>query len=392
MYLRVSINYYPSIFCLPKKPAFVQQACIFAPKIRNMTKIHNFSAGPAILPQSVMREAGAACVNFKDMGLSVLEISHRSPQFSAVMEEAEALVRELLEVSDDYGVLFLQGGASSQFFMAPMNILGANETAAYVETGTWATKAIKEAKKFGHVVNVASSKDDNFTHIPKEFELPSNCKYLHITSNNTVRGTQYAELPKVDVPLVCDASSDIFSRPMNINDYDVIYAGAQKNMGPAGVTLVIVRKDALGKIDRDIPTMLDYRTHVEKDSAFNTPPVFPIYVSMLNMRWVKEHGGVAAMEKRNAEKAKTMYAAIDESPLFSCPNADEDRSRMSAVFTLSRPELESEFLAACKAANCHGVKGHRSVGGFRASMYNAMDLESVEVLTQVMKTFTAKHS
>ncbi|MEM1328107.1 MAG: 3-phosphoserine/phosphohydroxythreonine transaminase [Bacteroidota bacterium] len=357
-----------------------------------MTKIHNFSAGPAILPQSVMKEAGAACVNFQDMGLSILEISHRSPQFSAVLEEAEALVRELLNVGDDYGVLFLQGGASSQFFMAPMNLLGTNDTAAYIETGTWATKAIKEAKKFGQVANVASSKEDNFTHIPKEFELPDSCKYLHITSNNTVRGTQYAEIPNVAMPLVCDASSDIFSRPMDVSKFDIIYAGAQKNMGPAGVTLVIARKDALGKIERDIPTMLDYRTHIEKGSAFNTPPVFPIYVSMLNLRWVKENGGVAAMEKHNAEKARLMYQAIDESPLFSCPNADEDRSTMSAVFVMNKPELEADFLAACKAANCSGVKGHRSVGGFRASMYNAMNVDSVEVLTGVMREFTAKHA
>lgn len=352
-------------------------------------QIHNFSAGPAILPKSVMAEAAQACVDFQGMGLSILEISHRSAAFKAVMEEAEDLARTLLDIGDDYGVLFLQGGASSQFFMSAMNLLGSDETAAYVDTGTWSTKAIKEAQKFGRVVAVASSKEKAFTYIPKDYEIPAESKYLHITSNNTVRGTQYASFPEVDIPLVCDASSDIFSRPMDVSKFGIIYAGAQKNMGPAGVTLVIVKKDMLGKIARDIPTMLDYRTHIEKGSAFNTPPVFPIYVSMLNLRWVKAQGGVKVMEERNAAKAKLIYDAIDESPLFECPNADEDRSIMNAVFVIKDKALEADFLKACTAANCSGVKGHRSVGGFRASMYNAMDIASVEVLAQVMRDFTA---
>ncbi|MEM9888389.1 MAG: 3-phosphoserine/phosphohydroxythreonine transaminase [Bacteroidota bacterium] len=355
-------------------------------------QVHNFSAGPAILPKSVMEAAAQACVNFQEMGLSLLEISHRSAAFKAVLEEAEALVRALLDVKEDYGVLFLQGGASSQFFMAAMNLLGTDETAAYVDTGTWSTKAIKEAKKFGGVDMVASSKEKSYTYIPKDYSIAEGTKYLHITSNNTVRGTQYASFPDVNIPIVSDASSDIFSRPIDISKFGLIYAGAQKNMGPAGVTLVIVKKDLLGRINRDIPTMLDYRTHIEKDSAFNTPPVFPLYVSMLNMRWVKAQGGVTAMAERNAAKAKLMYEAIDASPLFECPNAEEDRSVMNAVFVIKNKELEADFLAACQAAHCNGVKGHRSVGGFRASMYNAMGIESVEVLVEVMKTFTAKHA
>jgi len=353
-------------------------------------QIHNFSAGPAILPKSVMAEAGRACVDFKGKGLSILEISHRSAEFKPVLEEAEALTRELLSISDDYGVLFLQGGASSQFFMAAMNLLDSNETAAYVDTGALSTKAIKEAKMFGDVEVVASSKDKNYTYIPKEYELPSNTKYLHITSNNTVRGTQYANFPDVNVPLVCDSSSDIFSRELDLQKFGLIYAGAQKNMGPAGTALVIVKKDLLGKLERQIPTMLDYRTHIEKGSSFNTPPVFPIYVSMLNLRWVKVQGGVTAMVERNAAKSKLIYEAIDGSPLFDCPNEVEDRSIMNAVFVIKNPDLEADFLAACKAANCSGVKGHRSVGGFRASMYNAMGIESVQALVEVMNDFSQR--
>ncbi|MEM8527338.1 MAG: 3-phosphoserine/phosphohydroxythreonine transaminase [Bacteroidota bacterium] len=354
-------------------------------------QVHNFSAGPAILPKSVMAEAGQACVDFKGTGLSILEISHRSAEFKPVLEEAEALTRELLSIGDDYGVLFLQGGASSQFFMAAMNLLGSGETAAYVDTGAWSTKAIKEAKLFGEVDMVASSKDKNYTYIPKNYTLTDKTKYLHITSNNTVRGTQFAEFPDVNVPLVSDSSSDIFSREIDLQKFGLIYAGAQKNMGPAGTALVIVKKDLLGKLERQIPTMLDYRTHVEKGSAFNTPPVFPIYVSMLNLRWVKAQGGVKAMAERNAAKAKLVYEAIDASPLFDCPNAVEDRSVMNAVFTINNPDLEADFMAACKTANCSGVKGHRSVGGFRASMYNAMGMESVEALVEVMKDFSTKH-
>lgn len=350
-------------------------------------KIHNFSSGPAILPAAVMQEAANACVEFQGMGLSILEISHRSTQFVEVLEEAESLVRELLAIGDDYGVLFLTGGASSQFYMAAMNLLGSDEIAAYVDTGRWSENAIKEAGLFGKIQVAASSKDKNYSYIPKDFDIPKPAKYLHITSNNTVRGSQYHQLPTTDLPIVADASSDIFTQSLDLDRYGLIYAGAQKNIGPAGTTLVIVKKALLGKIDRDIPTMLDYRTHIKKGSSFNTPPVFPIYVSMLNLRWVKAEGGVTEMEKRMQAKAALMYAAIDRNPLFECPIAVEDRSLLNAVFILKDESLTEKFLASCKDAGCSGVKGHRSVGGFRASMYNAMDISSVQVLVNVMDEF-----
>ncbi|MEM6965244.1 MAG: 3-phosphoserine/phosphohydroxythreonine transaminase [Bacteroidota bacterium] len=354
-------------------------------------KKHNFFAGPAILPASVLKQATAATEDFAGMGLSVLEISHRSKQFAAVMDEAASLAKELLGLSDDYAALFLTGGASSQFFMAPMNLLSQTGTACYVDTGSWSTKAIKEAKLFGTVNVVASSKEKNFTYIPKGFEIPSDATYLHLTSNNTVRGTQYQVFPETNVPFVCDMSSDIFSRPIDVNRFGLIYAGAQKNMGPAGTTLVIVRKDLLGRVERAIPTMLDYNTHIEKGSAFNTPPVFPIYVSMLTMRWVKEQGGVAAMAAKNEAKAKLIYDEIDANPFFRGTTAVEDRSLMNATFVMNDPEMEGLFLEACTEADCVGVKGHRSVGGFRASMYNAMDKESVQVLVDVMRDFAIKY-
>jgi phosphoserine aminotransferase len=357
-------------------------------------KKHNFSAGPAILPAEVMSEAAEAVRDFNGSGLSILEISHRAAGFVAVLEEAEALVRELLHVSDDYAVLFLTGGASSQFFMAPLNLLNSNEQAAYLNTGSWSTKAIKEAKLYGQIEEIASSKDKNFAYLPKEYTVPAAAKYLHITSNNTIFGTQYQEFPTTDKPLVADMSSDIFSRPLDIDRFALIYAGAQKNMGPAGVTLVIVRKDLLGKVDRPIPTMLDYRTHIAKGSSFNTPPVFPIYVSMLTLRWVKAQGGVEAMVPINEAKAKLIYDEIDRNPLFRGTVLDHaDRSLMNATFTMTegKEELEKEFLAACAAAGCEGVKGHRSVGGFRASIYNSMPQSSVQVLVDVMQEFTRKH-
>ncbi|MEM6879090.1 MAG: 3-phosphoserine/phosphohydroxythreonine transaminase [Bacteroidota bacterium] len=351
-------------------------------------KKHNFSAGPAILPEPVFAEAAEAVRDFNGMGLSILEISHRSKEFVAVMEEAEQLVRDLTGAGDDYAVLFLTGGASSQFFYAPMNLLGPNHTAGYVDTGTWSAKAIKEAKAFGQVEVLASSAEDNYNYIPTGYDIPDHLRYLHMTSNNTVFGTQHAEFPANTAPIVCDMSSDIFSRPIELDKFGLIYAGAQKNMGPAGVTLVIVRKDWLGQLERHIPTMLDYRTHIKKSSAFNTPPVYPIYVSMLTMRWVKENGGVAAMAERNAAKANLMYSEIDSNPRFKGTVANEySRSTMNATFVCT-DEIESEkFLAACQEANINGIKGHRSVGGFRASMYNSMELKSVEALVNVMQTF-----
>lgn len=355
-------------------------------------KLHNFYSGPAILPQSVMEEAAQACVEYKNQGLSILEMSHRSAPIVEIMEEAEALVRELLNIHSDYAVLFLTGGASSQFYMAAMNLLGSQERAAYIDTGRWSTNAIQESSLFGQIDVIASSKDKNYTYIPKAYTIPAGVKYLHITSNNTVRGTQYASLPETDLPIVSDASSDIFTKPLDIERFGLIYAGAQKNLGPAGTTLVIVRKDLLGKIDRDIPTMLDYRTMIKKHSAFNTPPVFPIFVSMLTLRWLKAAGGVSVMQERNAQKATLFYDAIDASPLFNCPIAEEDRSLVNAVFTIKDESLTTAFLEACQAADCIGLKGHRSVGGFRASMYNAMPIESVKILVEVIGDFSAKYA
>ena len=357
-------------------------------------KKHNFSAGPAILPASVMEQAAQAAVDFNGIGLSILEISHRSPEFSAVLDEAEILVRDIAQLSEDYAVLFLQGGASSQFFMTAMNLLNDNEMAAYVDTGSWSAKAIKEAKNFGKVEAVASSKEQNYTFIPKGYKVPANAKYLHLTSNNTIVGTQYHSWPETKVPFVADMSSDIFSRPIDVERFDLIYAGAQKNIGPAGLTLVIVRKEALGKVSRNIPTMLDYRTHISKKSTFNTPPVFSIYVAMLTFRWIKANGGLQAMAKKNAAKAQLLYQEVDANPLFTGTVTDKaDRSHMNATFVMApgKEELQASFLDMCKEAGCVGVKGHRSVGGFRASIYNAMDIGSVQVLVDVMKGFAEQY-
>jgi phosphoserine aminotransferase len=356
-----------------------------------MKKI-NFYAGPAILAQEVLEEASKSALSFGDMGLSILEISHRSKEFVAVLDEAESLVRELLEVPDDYGVLFLSGGASSQFYMTAMNILGADEKAGYLDTGSWSSKAIKEAKLFGNIDVLASSKDKNYSYIPKGYAIPSDLKYLHLTSNNTIFGTEIFEWPDTDVPYVADMSSDIFSRPLDVSKFSIIYAGAQKNLGPSGVTLVIVKKDILGKVERAIPTMLKYETHIAKQSSFNTPPVYPIYVSMLTLRWIKKNGGVAAMEKKNIEKASLLYDEIDRNSLFIGTAATEDRSRMNVCFLLKDESLEADFLSDCAAAGCIGVKGHRSVGGFRASIYNAMPKSGVQTLVDVMKSFESKNS
>lgn len=354
-------------------------------------KIHNFSAGPAILPKSVMEEAASACIDFNGSGLSLLEMSHRTKPFEAVMEEAEQLVRTLLGLSDDFDVLFLTGGASSQFFMVPMNLVNDSDTAAYTDTGVWASGAIKEARAFCKVEVVASGKADQYTHIPKQFEVPSDARYLHITTNNTIYGTEWHDIPNVSVPLVADMSSNFMSRPFDPEKFDLIYAGAQKNLGPAGVTLVIVKKSALGRVSRHLPTMLDYRTHADKGSMYNTPPVFPIYVSMLNMRWIRDMGGLEAMDRRNAAKAALLYTEVDRNSLFRGTTVPEDRSRMNATFVMTREGLDEAFLADLKEAGVSGLKGHRSVGGFRASMYNALELQDVQALVDVMKAFESKH-
>jgi len=346
---------------------------------------YNFYAGPAILPQQVIKEASESALSFGNMGLSILEISHRSKEFTAVMEEAEALVRELHGLSDDYAVLFLTGGASSQFYMTAMNCM--QKKSSYLDTGTWSTKAIKEAKLFGELQVVASSKDKNFNYIPKNFTVDADSEYLHLTANNTIFGTQIHEWPDIDVPMVSDMSSEMFSRPLPIDKFGIMYAGAQKNLGPAGVTLVIIRKDMLDKVEREIPTMLNYQTHIAKSSSFNTPPVFPIYVSMLVMRWVKQMGGVEAMQKRNIAKADALYNAIDSSSSFYGAVEKEDRSLMNVCFKMQDESREEAFLAATAAADCVGLKGHRSVGGFRASIYNAMEMEGINTLIQVMEDF-----
>lgn len=352
-----------------------------------MSKVHNFSAGPAILPASAIEQSIEALRNFAGTGLSLIEVSHRDKEFEAVMEEAKQLVKELFQVPEGYSILFLQGGASTQFAMIPYNLLNEDETAAYVNTGVWASRAIKEAEIFGNVNVLASSKDSNFNYIPKGFEIPADAKYLHITSNNTIYGTQYQSFPNSPIPVVCDMSSDIFSRPIDMSQFDLIYAGAQKNMGPAGVTLVIIKDSLLGTVKRRIPTMLDYRPHIENGSMYNTPSVFAIYVSMLTLKWVKEMGGVAQMEKRNSEKAELLYNEIDRNSLFVGTAAVEDRSKMNVTFVMKDDSMSAEFLALAKAKKLNGLKGHRSVGGFRASLYNALPIESVQVLVETMQEF-----
>ncbi|MCC7533780.1 MAG: 3-phosphoserine/phosphohydroxythreonine transaminase [Bacteroidia bacterium] len=353
-----------------------------------MNKVHNFSAGPAVLPQSAIDASIAALQNFANTGLSLIEISHRSKEYTEVVAEATQLVKDILQLGDDYAVAFLQGGASLQFDMIPMNWLGEGETAAYVNTGVWAGRAIKEAKLFGNVNVLASSEDKNFNYIPKNYAIPADVKYYHCTSNNTIYGTEMFDFPDTNgVPLVCDMSSDIFSRPFDANKFDMIYAGAQKNMGPAGTTLVIVKKSFLEKrAKRIIPTMLDYKIHLENESMYNTPSVFAIFVCMHTLRWVKQIG-LEAMEKRNKAKADLLYAEIDRNSLFVGTTAIEDRSRMNVNFVLKNKEYEEEFLKFCKAKNLSGLKGHRSVGGLRASLYNALEIESVQALVDAMQEF-----
>lgn len=352
---------------------------------------HNFGAGPGILPHEVLKQSAEAILNFNDTGLSILEISHRSPEFEAVLNEAVSLVKELLNVPGGYSVLFLQGGASLQFTMVPYNLLPEGKTAGYLETGVWATKAIKEAKLFGMPIVIATGKENNFKQIPKNYEVPSGTAYFHTTSNNTIYGTQIHEFPKSEVPLVCDMSSDILSREINIVDFGLIYAGAQKNMGPAGTTLVIVKDELLGKTGRAIPSMLDYQMEIDNGSMYNTPPVFAIYVSMLTLRWIKAKGGVAAIAKANEAKAKELYTEIDRNPLFKGVCAMEDRSIMNVCFVMEKPELEKAFLKLAEERDMVGIKGHRSAGGFRASIYNAMSINSVYALIDVMQEFAEKN-
>ena len=354
-------------------------------------KKHNFYAGPSILSPYTIQKTADAVLNFADKGLSVLEVSHRSKEFQAVMDEAQALTKELLQLPDDYHVLFLGGGASMQFCMVPFNIL--ETKAAYLNTGTWATNAIKEARIFGEVEVLASSEDTKFNYIPKDFTIPSDVDYFHFTSNNTIYGTEIRHDFDSPVPVVCDMSSDIFSREFDPTKYGIIYAGAQKNLAPSGVTIVIVKESLLGHVSRPIPTMLDYRTHIKKGSMFNTPPVLPIYSALQTLKFYKEQGGVKAMEKKDLDKAALLYDAIDASKMFVGTAAEADRSIMNVCFVM-RPdyaELEKDFLDFATSKGIVGIKGHRSVGGFRASLYNALPEESVKVLVDAMKEFEAKH-
>ena len=353
-------------------------------------KKHNFNPGPAILPAEVIREAGEGVLDLSHSGLSVLEISHRSQAFSDIMERGVMLVKELMGLSDDHHVLFLSGGASSQFFMVPMNLLNGRK-AYYLDTGSWASKAIKEAKLFGQVEVLASSKDQGYTSIPKSITIPDDGVYLHLTSNNTIFGTQYHQWPESNIPLVCDMSSDLLSRPVPVENFGIIYGGAQKNLGPSGTTLVIIRKDMLAQVKTQLPSMLDYRTHVSKNSLYNTPPVFPIYVSMLTLQWLKQNGGLSAAETRNKRKADILYQEIDRNSMFRGIAEVEDRSVMNVTFRLINPELEPRFLEFAQEAGCVGLKGHRSVGGLRASLYNALPEESVSVLVEIMKRFQEKY-
>lgn len=354
-------------------------------------KKYNFNAGPSILPREVIEATASACLEFEGSGLSLMEISHRAKNFQPVVDEAVALFKELLQIPEGYSVLFLGGGASLEFCMVPYNLL--EKKAAYLNTGAWASKAEKEARLFGEVVEVASSKDRNFTYIPKGFTIPTDADYLHITSNNTIYGTELREDLDSPIPVVADMSSDIFSRPVDVSKYGLIYGGAQKNLSMAGVTFVIVKEDLLGKVSRPIPTMLDYRTHVKKGSMFNTPPVVPIYCALQNLKWIKKQGGVEAMEKRAIERSAIVYDEIDRNRLFVGTAEEDSRSRMNLTFVL-KPEyqdLQDEFFAFATQQGMVGVKGHRDVGGFRASCYNAMTVEGCKALVACMKEFEAKH-
>ena len=353
-------------------------------------KKHNFSAGPCVLPKSVMQKASEAILNFNGLDLSLIEISHRSKDFVAVMERAQTLALEHLGLQNKgYKALFLQGGASMEFLRVAYNLL--EKKAAYLNTGTWSSKSIKEAKLFGEIVEVASSKDQNFNYIPKNYSVPSDIDYFHCTSNNTIFGTQLKSFPKTDAPIVCDMSSDIFSRELDFSNFSIIYAGAQKNMGPAGTTLIVIKEDVLGKVSRAIPSLMDYKVHIGKDSMFNTPSVFAVYVSMLTLEWLKEKGGIPEIEKINNKKADLIYTEIDRNPLFTGFVANkEDRSTMNATFNLTDESFAERFDTLWQEAGINGLNGHRSVGGYRASMYNALELESVQVLVDIMKELERK--
>ena len=352
-------------------------------------KIHNFSAGPSILPQEVMNKASDSVLNLNNSGLSLIEISHRSKDFVEIMNKATSLSLELLNLENKgYKALFLQGGASLQFLMTAYNLL--NNKAGYLNTGSWSTKAIKEAKLFGEVIELASSKDKNFNYIPKGYNIDSSLDYVHLTTNNTIFGTQIKNIPETEVSLVADMSSDIFSKNIDFSKFSLIYAGAQKNMGPAGTTLVIVKEDILGKVNRTIPSMLDYQIHIDKKSMFNTPPVFAVYTCMLTLNWLKENGGITEIESKNSKKANLIYNEIDSNELFEGFAAIEDRSEMNATFNLKNTNHKEIFDKMCRNANISGVNGHRSVGGYRASIYNALDISSVNVLVEVMKELKNK--
>ena len=353
-------------------------------------KVHNFSAGPSILPKEVMHQAAEAVKELDGSGLSLIEISHRSKAFIDIMKEACALALELTGLKDKgYKAIFLQGGASQQFLMAAYNLL--ENKAGYVNTGTWSNKAIKEAKLFGEVIELASSKEENFNYIPKGYSIPSDLDYVHLTTNNTIFGTQLKETPTTEVPLAADMSSDIFSREFDYSKFDLFYAGAQKNMGPAGATLVLIKEDLFGKVSRAIPSMLNYKTHADAGSMFNTPPVFAVYTSMLNMQWIKSQGGLKALGEKNMVKATLLYGEIDRNSKFVGFAAKEDRSEMNATFNLVDPNDAEAFDGLCQAAGISGLKGHRSVGGYRASMYNAMPINSVEILVDCMQTLEEKY-
>jgi phosphoserine aminotransferase len=353
-------------------------------------KLHNFNSGPSILPPSVLQKAAEAIIDFEGSGLSILEIGHRTALFQSVMDEAVATVKTLMQIGDEYEVLFLHGGATTQFMQVPMNLLDTHETAAYCDNGIWGNKAIKEAANFGNIQVVTDSTDNNHTRIDKNFMVDPTAKYLHFTTNNTVEGTQWHSLPDTNVPLVADMSSDIFYAPKNFNKFSLIYAGAQKNMGAAGVNMVVVKKEILGKITRKIPTIMDYQKHIAAGSLMNTPPVFAIYVSLLTLRWIMEEGGLSEMQLRNTAKSNLLYQTIDSLPVFEARVAKEDRSLMNAVFFLKDQNLEASFLSLCKEEGMVGVKGYRTVGGVRVSMYNAMPLSSVETFCDLMKHFALK--
>ncbi len=353
-------------------------------------KTYNFGAGPSALPDEVFSEAAEAVREYKSTGLSILEISHRSDMFTDVMSETEALLRTLMGISEDYEVLFLQGGGSQQFAMIPMNLLPYDKTAYYIDSGVWSRKAFEESERIGKTIILKSSMKDNYNHIPREFIIPEDAAYLHITTNNTIYGTQWFDIPKTNFPLIADASSDILSQKINVNDYGLIYAGAQKNLGPAGVTVVIIKKTLLGSSMRILPKIFDYNEHAKAKSLYNTPPVYAIFVMLLTLRWINKTGGVSEIEKRNKQKASLLYEEIDNNPLFKGHAIKADRSLKNVVFQMTEPELENNFLEFASLHNITGIKGHRSFGGFRVSLYNATTIEDVKHLVSVMRDFTSK--